>query len=127
MRGRLEKPRVKAYGFIMQVMALDTNMGKESDLTDVDRLKMTCMLGNGKSMLGYGKSTLEMAKNMNRDHRTINKFVVFGMWCRNLRNPKQLPEPRVRFGSSGVRPGWCSTGVCNGPEHSMLCLSQNSL
>ena len=28
------------------------------------------------SMLGYGKSTLEIAKNMNRDHRTIERFAV---------------------------------------------------
>ena len=69
-----EKPhelRVKASGFIMQVEVLDTNMGKKRDLTDADRLKIA-------SMLGYGKSTLEIAKNMNRDHRTIKRFVVSG-------------------------------------------------
>ena len=55
MRGTPQKPRVKVCGFIMQVVALDTNMGKKSDLTDVDQLKITSMLGNGKS-------TLEIAK-----------------------------------------------------------------
>ena len=53
-----EKPhelRLKTSGFIMQVEVLDTNMGKKRDLTDADRLKIT-------SMLGYGKSTLEIAK-----------------------------------------------------------------
>ena len=67
-----EKPhelRVKASGFIMQVEVLDTNMGKKRDLTDADRLKIS-------SMLGYGKSTLEIAKNMNRDHRTMKRFMV---------------------------------------------------
>ena len=67
-----EKPhelRVKASGFIMQVEVLDTNMGKKKDLTVADRLKIT-------SMLGYGNSTLEIAKNINRDHRTIKGFVV---------------------------------------------------
>ena len=39
----------------MQVEVLDTNMGKKRDLTDADRLKIS-------SMLGYGKSTLEIAK-----------------------------------------------------------------
>ena len=48
--------RVKAFGFIVQVEVLDTNMGKKRHLTDADRLKIT-------SMLGYGKSTLEIAKN----------------------------------------------------------------
>ena len=58
-----EKPyelRVKTSGFITQVEVLDTNI-KKRDFTDADRLKIT-------SMLGYGKSTLEIAKNMNRDH-----------------------------------------------------------
>ena len=66
-----EKPhelRAKASGFIMQVEALGTNMGKKRDLTDADRLKIT-------SMLGYGKSTLEIAKNMNCDHRTMKRFM----------------------------------------------------
>ena len=43
---------MKASGFIMQVEVLDTNMGKKRDFTDADRLKIS-------SMLGYGKSTLE--------------------------------------------------------------------
>ena len=58
-----EKPyelRVKTSGFITQAEVLDTNI-KKRDFTDADRLKIT-------SMLGYGKSTLEIAKNMNRDH-----------------------------------------------------------
>ena len=69
-----EKPhelRVKASSFIMQVEVLDTNMGKKRDVTDAYRLKIT-------SMLGYGKSTLEIAKNMNRDLRTIKRLVVSG-------------------------------------------------
>ena len=73
-----EKPhelRVKTSGFIMQVEVLDTNMGKKRDFTDADRLKMM-------SMLGYGKSTLEIAKNMNRDHRTIERFAVSGQTTR---------------------------------------------
>ena len=77
-----EKPhelRVKASGFIMQVEVLDTKMGKR-DLTDADRLKIT-------SMSGYGKSTLEIAKNMNRDHRTIKRFVVSGQTKR--KTPKR--------------------------------------
>ena len=74
MRGRLQKPRVKVCGFIMQVVVLDTNMGKTSDLTDVDRLKITSMLGNGKS-------TLEIAKNMN--HHTVKKFVLSGQPGKN--------------------------------------------
>ena len=61
--------RVKASDFIMQVEVFDTNMGKKKDLTDADRLKIT-------SMLGHGKSTLEIAKNMNRDHRTMKRFMV---------------------------------------------------
>ena len=47
-----EKPhelRLKTSGFIMQVEVLDTNMGKKRDLTDADRLKITSMLGYGKS------------------------------------------------------------------------------
>ena len=46
-----EKPhelRVKASGFIMQVEVLDTNMGKNRDLTDAVRLKITSMLGYGQ-------------------------------------------------------------------------------
>ena len=69
-----EKPhelRVKASGFIMQVEVLDTNMGKKRNLTDADRLKIS-------SMLGYGKSTLEIAKNMNR----LKRFMVSGQTTR---------------------------------------------
>ena len=44
-------------------------MGKKTDLTDVDRLKITSMLGNGKS-------TLEIAKIRSRYHRTVKKFVL---------------------------------------------------
>ena len=65
-----EKPhelRVKASGFIMQVEVLDTNMGKKRNLTDADWLKIS-------SMLGYGKSTLEIAKNMN----LLKRFMVSG-------------------------------------------------
>ena len=43
-------------------------MGKKSDLTNVDCTEITSMLGNGMS-------TLEIAKYMNHDHRTIKKFV----------------------------------------------------
>ena len=67
--------RVKASDFIMQVEVLDTNMGKKRNLTDADWLKMT-------SMLGHGKSTLEIAKNMNRDHRTMKRFMVSGQTTR---------------------------------------------
>ena len=77
MHEKPHKLRVKAFGFIMQVEVLDTNMGKKRDLTDADRLKIT-------SMLGYGKSTLEIAKNMNRDHRTIKRFVVSGQTKKKL-------------------------------------------
>ena len=59
-----EKPherRVKASGFFMQVEVFDTNMCKKRDVTDAFRLKIM-------SMLGYSKSTLEIAKNINRDH-----------------------------------------------------------
>ena len=71
-----EKPhelRVKASCFIMQVEVLDTNMGKKRDLTDADRLKIS-------SMLGYGKSTLEIAKNMNR----LKRFMVSGQTTRKM-------------------------------------------
>ena len=59
-----EKPherRVKTSGFIMQVEVFDTNMRKKRDVTDAIRLKIN-------SMLGYSKSTLEIAKNIYRDH-----------------------------------------------------------
>ena len=46
-------------------------MGKKVGLVDVDRVKVTSVLGNGMS-------TLEIAKNMNRDHRTIKKYVYSG-------------------------------------------------
>lgn len=46
-------------------------MGKKVGLADVDRVKITSMLGNGMS-------TQEIAKNMNRDHRTIKKYVYSG-------------------------------------------------
>ena len=62
---------MKASGFIMQVEVLDTNMGKKRNLTDADRLKIS-------SMLGYGKSTLEIAKNMNR----LKRFMVSGQTTR---------------------------------------------
>ena len=75
---------VKAFGFIMQVEVLDTNMGKKQDLTDADRLKIT-------SMLGYGKSTLEIAKNMNCDHRTIKRFVVSGQTKRKTPIEEAIP------------------------------------
>ena len=84
-----EKPhelRVKTSGFIMQVEVLDTNMGKKRDFTDADRLKIT-------SMLGYGKSTLEIAKNMNRDHRTIERFMVSGQTKR--KTPKRCHLRRL--------------------------------
>jgi transposase len=71
MLEKQNKSRLKASGFITQGSLLDTNMGKNRDLIDADRLKIT-------SMLGSGKSTLEIAKNMNRDHRTIKKFVFSG-------------------------------------------------
>ena len=84
-----EKPhelRVKTSGFIMQVEVLDTNMGKKRDFTDADRLKIM-------SMLGYGKSTLEIAKNMNRDHRTIERFAVSGQTTR--KTPKRCHLRRL--------------------------------
>ena len=84
-----EKPhelRVKTSGFIMQVEVLDTNMGKKRDFTDADRLKIT-------SMLGYGKSTLEIAKNMNRDHQTIERFAVSGQTTR--KTPKRCHFMRL--------------------------------
>ena len=68
---------MKASGFIMQVEILDTNMGKKRNLTDADRLKIS-------SMLRYGKSTLEIAKNMNRDHRTMKWFMVSGQTTRKM-------------------------------------------
>ena len=86
MHEKPHKLRVKAFGFIMQVEVLDTNMGKKRDLTDADRLKIT-------SMLGYGKSTLEIAKNMNRDHRTIKRFVVSGQTKR--KTPKRCHLRRL--------------------------------
>ena len=84
-----EKPyelRVKTSGFIMQVEVLDTNMGKKRDFIDADRLKI-------RSMLGYGKSTLEIAKNMNRDHRTIERFAVSGQTTR--KTPKRCHLRRL--------------------------------
>ena len=68
---------MKASGFIMQVEVLDTNMGKKRNLTDADWLKIS-------SMLGYGKSTLEIAKNMNRDHRTMKRFMISGQTTRKM-------------------------------------------
>ena len=59
----------------MQVEILDTNMGKKRNPTDADRLKIM-------SMLGYGKSMLEIAKNMNHDHRAMKKFMVSGQTTR---------------------------------------------
>ena len=59
----------------MQVVVHDPNMGKKRDLPDADQLKIT-------SMLGYGKSTLEIAKNMNRDHRTMKRFMASGKTTR---------------------------------------------
>ena len=38
-------------------------------------------------MLGYGKSTVETAKNMNRDHRNIERFAVSGQTMR--KTPKK--------------------------------------
>ena len=86
MHEKPDKLRVKAFGFIMQVEVLDTNMGKKRDLTDADWLKIT-------TMLGYGKSTLEIAKNMNRDHRTIKRFVVSGQTKR--KTPKRCHLRRL--------------------------------
>ena len=84
-----EKPhelRVKTSGFIMQIEVLDTNMGKKRDFTDADRLKIA-------SMLGYGKSTLEIAKNMNRGHQTIERFSVSGQTTR--KTPKRCHLRRL--------------------------------
>ena len=86
MHDKPHELRVKAFGFIMQVEVLHTNMGKKRDLTDTDRLKIT-------SMLGYGSSTLEIAKNMNRDHRTIKRFVVSGQTKR--KTPKTCHMRRL--------------------------------
>ena len=84
-----EKPyelRVKTSCFIVQVEVLDTNMGKKRDLNDTDRLKI-------RFMLGYGKSTLEIAKNMNRDHRTVERFSVSGQTTR--KTPKRCHLRRL--------------------------------
>ena len=62
----------------MPIAELGTKMDKKGDLTDVDRLKIT---------LCNGKSTLEIEKNLNRDHRTIKKFVVSGQTMR--KTPKR--------------------------------------
>ena len=86
MHDKPHELRVKASGFNMQVEVLHTNMGKKRDLTDADRLKIT-------SMLGYGNSTLEIAKNMNRDHRTIKRFVVSGQTKR--KTPKTCHMRRL--------------------------------
>ena len=59
--------------------ALDTNMGKKRDLNDADRLKIW-------SMLGYGKSTLEIAKNMNR----LTRFMVSGQTTRKTLKRRHL-------------------------------------
>ena len=89
MHDKPHELRVKASGFIMQVEVLHTNMGKKRDLTDTDRLKITSML------LGYSNSTLEIARNMNRDHRTIKRlnFVVFGLTKR--KTPKTCHMRRL--------------------------------
>ena len=76
----------------MQVVVHDTNMGKKRDLTDADRLKIT-------SMLGYGKSTLEIAKNMNRDHRTMKRFMISGKTTRKTLkrcHSRRLSERDIR-------------------------------
>ena len=73
--------RLKASGFIMQVEVLGTDMGKKRNFTDADRLKIT-------SMLGYGKSTLEIAKNMNT---TSNYEEIYGFWSNHEENAKKMP------------------------------------
>ena len=75
---------------IMRIAVLDTKMYKKRDLTDVDRLKITSMLGNGKP-------TLEIEKKLNRDHRAIKKFVFCGQTMR--KTPKRCHLKRFSPGN----------------------------
>ena len=77
MHEKLHELHVKVYGSIMEVEVLDTNIGKKRDLTHADQLKITYILG-------YGKSMLEIAKNMNHHHQTIRRFVVSGQTTRKM-------------------------------------------
>ena len=65
----------------MQFEVLGTNMGKKRDLTDADRLKIS-------SMLGYGKSTLEITKKY--ESRPSNYEEIYGFRSNHEENAKKM-------------------------------------